>query len=1141
MPPSQTAPPPLTITLFGPMQVRVHGQPLPAFRSHKHQWVLALLSLRPNLPVQRDWLAGTLWPDRSQSQAFANLRPVLSELRRAMATEGRRLQSPNHHTLLLDLTDADVDLLQFDAALKSGTFAHLEQAVALYRGPLLEGCQEPWIEPERLAREQLYLQALKTLGEATLTDGRYQAAVDYYQRAVQTDPWQEAARRGWMEALAQSGDVNAALQVYREFLAFLKDDPKAVPDQQTRALYQRLRTQVQQRASRPVAVTAETVPVPPIQGFLPHPPTELVGRDQERQEVALHLRNARLVTLTGAGGIGKTRLARAVAGEVETEYRDGVWLVGLESLSEGRLVIQQIASVLGLREQPGRPLLQSVTEHLRGKRMLVVLDNCEHLLEASAQVAAHLLQECGEVRILATSREALGITGELVWSVPALAVPEMELMHPEQTPQVSVLLGYESVELFVERAQAVQTEFALSSSNAHLVAHTCRRLEGIPLAIELAAARTREMSVAQIASRLEDYLGLLAGGEPPVQSRQQTLRTTLDWSYDLLTEAERSLLKRLSVFAGGWDLEAAEQVCSDEDSLLSTSYCLLPAFEVLDVLTSLVTKSLVQFGERGVADRRYRLLEMVRQYAAEGLQASGEAEQIKTRHRDWFLALAEEAETQLKGAEQAKWLQRLEREHDNLRVALAWSATDALGAQAGLRMASALYRFWHLRGDFNEGRASLGRALEREEAQEATTARAKALNGAGALADLQGDYAAARTLTDEALTIQRALGDRGGIAISLNTLGNITYRQDNYEAAQAYYGESLAIRRELGDRQGIASSLTNLGMMASYQGDYVTARTLLQEGLALYREVKDKAFSTHTLDSLGDVALRQGDYLSARAYYEESVTIRRELGDKGGIARSLYRIGTIAYAQVDLDAAEACFEESFAINKELGDRSGIASSLVSLALIAYGRSDYVTAQTYLEEALVANREIGNRAWESISLDFLGNVARERGDYAAARAYHQEGLEISREIGYQPIITGALYGLGRLAHAQNDYASARAFYRESLEAGDRQNIVATVEAVAVLIATETTLTTEFRETAEPGQDIGIGLRPAVLLWGAAWAWRDQNGVPLPPAEQAECDRQLAQARSTLGKDAFAAAWEEGRAMTLEQAIEYALAH
>src|SRR5579871_5032422 len=771
MPILDSIPNAFAITLFGPLQVRVQGQLLPPLRSRKPLWLLALLTLRSNRPVLREWLAGTLWPEVDQSQAFANLRPVLSELRRALAAESNRLQSPDYHTLMLDLTGAEVDLLRFDAAIAGGTLPDLEQAVGLYGGPLLEGCNEEWVLQERAAREQNCLQALQKLGEACVAGGDYDAAAVYYRQIVRIDAWQEAARRGWMEALAKKGDLNAALQVYREFVAFLKEDPRAVPDEQTRALYQRLRSEASQRVGTHAVVPAEVVATPMVKGYLPHPITELVGREDERIEVALQLRHSRLVTLTGMGGIGKTRLAREVASEVVGEYADGVWLVALEALSEGRLVIQQIASVLGLKEERSRTPLQSVTEHLRRKRLLLVLDNCEHLLEASARVVAHLLQTCGEVRILATSREPLGIEGETVWSVPALAVPDMESLPPGPTTLVRVLKGYESVQLFVERAQAVQTSFALSGNNARSVAQACQHLEGIPLAIELAAARVKAMTVDQIVSRLDNHLRLLTGGSRSAQSRQQTLRATLDWSYELLSEAERSLLRRLSVFAGGCTLEAAEQVCSGEG---------IEEWQVLDLLTSLVDKSLVTFEEREPAGGRYRLLEMVRQYAAESLQASGESEQIKRKHRDWCVAFAEEEQPRMRSAEQEKSLQRLETEHENLRTALGWCRVEENGAQAGLRLAGALGRFWEVRGYMTEGRRYLAEALGREEGAGRTPERARALNCAGVLAHRQGDYASARSLTEESLAIRRELGDRLGIAYSLNNLGILAKDQGDY-------------------------------------------------------------------------------------------------------------------------------------------------------------------------------------------------------------------------------------------------------------------------------------------------------------------------------------------------------------------------
>ena len=478
----------------------------------------------------------------------------------------------------------------------------LAQAVALCTGPLLEGCPEEWVPQERRVREEGCLQALQTLADSALAAGDYGKAAEYSRQAVVLDPWRDGAQRGLMEALSRGGDTNAALQVYREFTELLRADPKAVPDKETSGLYAHLRAEARRQASSPPVAAVET-PAPAVTGYLPHPLTDLVGREDERLEVTAKLRRSRLVTLTGPGGIGKTRLAVEVAGEAAPEFADGVWLVSLEALADEDRLEGQIAGLLGLKETPGQSWRESLAQHLRAKRLLLVLDNCEHLRSACARVAGSLLQECARVRVLATSREALGVTGETVWSVPALAVPGLDHLPPGRAPLARVLAGCDSVQLFVERAQAVQKTFSLTGDNAPAVAQVCARLKGMPLAIELAAARINVLTVSEIASRLDDHLNLLAGRNRAGPSRQQTLRATLDWSYSLLSGLEQTLLRRLSVFAGGWGLAAAESVCIGDG---------LEAARVLDLTASLTDKSLVVFEPRETGGR-YRFLETLRQ------------------------------------------------------------------------------------------------------------------------------------------------------------------------------------------------------------------------------------------------------------------------------------------------------------------------------------------------------------------------------------------------------------------------------------------------------------------------------------------------------------------------------------------------
>jgi predicted ATPase/DNA-binding SARP family transcriptional activator len=1038
----------LSITLFGPMQALVQGRPLPHMRSRKGQWLLALLTLRHGRPVEREWLAGTLWPDVDQSQAFDNLRPILSELRRGLGNQSVRLLAPDRRTLLLDLGGADVDVLRFDAAIESGKLSNLEQAVALYRGPLLEGCNEEWVFQERAAREQECIQALQRLGHTALTGGDYEKAITHFQRVVRIDPWEEVARRGWMEALAKRGDTNAALQVYRDFLAVLKGDPKAAPDEKTSALYQRLRSEARRRAGTHPVTSAQAGSAPVAKGYLPHPLTELVGREDEREDVAALLRRSRLVTLTGPGGIGKTRLAIEIANEAVEEHTHGVWLVTLESLSESTLIANQIASVLGLQEERGHTLLQSVTEHLRKKKLLLVLDNCEHMLEASAQVAAHLLKECGGLRILATSREVLGITGESPWPVPALAFPDIEHLPQGQATLLRVLMGYESVQLFVERAQSIQKTFALRGSNARTVAQVCAQLEGIPLAIELAAARVKALTVEQIAERLDNELELLTGGSRTALTRQQTLRATLDWSHDLLAEPERTLLRRLSVFAGGWALEAAEVVCTDEGGstkdVSSTPYpssLRLHSSDILDLLCSLVDKSLVVFEQQErQGDGRYHLLEMVRQYAHERLGASGETEEVRERLLDWCVALAEEAEPQLRGADQEKWICRIEKEYGNIRTALKFKH-----GQAGSRLAAALWRYWYVRGDYTEGLQYLSETLFQKENESADAIRGKCLYGAGVLTANQGDYASAQPLLEESLSIRRELEDRQGIADSLNDLGNSALVTGEYAHARELYSESLKIRHELQDWRAVADSLLNLG----------------------------KAIRS------------QGDYAAAQAMYEESLSIYRKIGD----------VRRIAY------------------------------SLINLAYLANNHEDYALARPLLEESLSLSRELGDRANIAWALHILVHVAISQGDLASARAHQEEGLAIFKEIGNGRGVAWSVKNLGDISFHEGDYASAQTLYTESLklfkEVGDRIGVAESVESVALML-----------------QSAGQVLA-AVHVWGSVHVMRESIGAQQDAHIQKQHDRRIQDACTELGEETFSAAWEEGCALTWEQAVEEAL--
>jgi predicted ATPase/class 3 adenylate cyclase/predicted negative regulator of RcsB-dependent stress response len=694
----------------------------------------------------------------------------------------------------------------------------------------------------------------------------------------------------------------------------------------------RLKDLARPQALSQVVVADLPVDFPPLKSLnalpnnLPTQLTTFVGREHEIAEVKELLSKTRLVTLTGSGGAGKTRLSLQVAAEVLADFEDGVWLVELAPLSDPDLVAQTVASAVNVREQPNRPVLTTLCESLQRKHLLLVLDNCEHLVAACARVSDTLLRACPNLRILATSREALGIAGETSWRVPSLSLPD-----PRHLPDLERLSAYEAVRLFIDRAVAVLPTFTVTNENAPWIAQVCHRLDGIPLAVELAAVRVKGLSVEQIATRLDDRFRLLTGGSRVGLPHHQTLRAAMDWSYDMLSEPERIVLRRLAVFAAGFTLEAAEAVAGGDG---------VDASEVLDLLIHLVDKSLVVAEEQG-GEARYRLLETVQQYGRERLRESGEAEAAQRRHRDWYLGLAERVEPKLFGAEQAAWFDRLEVEQGNLRAALMWSIGSG-GTEAALRLVGILWRFWAVRGYFEEGSGWLEAVLEvAEKSNDAPAAfRAKALNAAGFLALSRGGIATARSLLEESLAIQRQLGDKAGIATSLSNLGTAAIHQGDIAMARALLEEGLAIRRELGDKVDIVGSLNDLGAATIEQGDIASAHALLEEGLAIRRELGDKAGIAASLNNLSIVAIQRGAYAAARSFLEESLRLCQEVGDRWLNAVALDTLGDLTRTQGDHAAARALYEESLAISRQLDDQRGVAYCLEGLAAVARAQGQH---------------------------------------------------------------------------------------------------------------------------------------------------------------------------------------------------------
>src|SRR5918998_468874 len=629
---------------------------------------------------------------------------------------------------------------------------------------------------------------------------------------------------------------------------------------------------------------AETAPRIPERSLhnLPLQLSSFVGREKELAEVKRLLKDNRLLTLTGSGGCGKTRLALAAAAELVDAFEDRVWLVELASLGDPSLVPQAVASTLGVREQPGRFLAGTLSDHLGSRKALLVLDNCEHLVEGCAELAEALLRSCPKLRILTTSREALSIAGEIAWPVPSLTLPDLRRL-----PAVESLPRYEATRLFLERAGAVRLAFALTEQNAPAVARICYRLDGIPLAIELAAARVKVLSVEEISSHLGDSFRLLAAGSRTAMPRQRTLHATMDWSHELLSQKERALFRRLSVFAGGFTLKAAESVCAGED---------LERNEVLDLLSHLVDKSLVIMWEDRTGTR-YRLLETIRQYGKERLEEVGEAAHVRERHAGYYLAVAEEAEPALKGERQVPWLERLEREHENLRATMAW-LLDRGESEEAARVGWALWLFWGIRTHLAEGRRSMERALSaRGSVAMSASARAKALFVAGMMSNYQGDHLSAEPLVQESLRLFKELGDKLGTAYALSNAGYVALGRGRYQQAIAVIEDAADLFLEEGEKWGAAIELGFLAVAWRNQGDHERAKRLAERGLAISREIGERQATTSALYTLAILAQTEGEDERARDLFEEGLKLSAELGNEADVAHCLEGLASMYGAE----------------------------------------------------------------------------------------------------------------------------------------------------------------------------------------------------------------------------------------------------
>ncbi len=796
--------------------------------------------------------------------------------------------------------------------------------------------------------------------------------------------------------------------------------------------------------------------------------TNFVGREDERRWLESQLTTGpRVVTLTGSGGAGKTRLALEAATDVMRRFEDGVWFVELGGLGRPDLVPNQVASVLQVREQRGRSIVDEVIDRLRGARALLVLDNCEHVIAAAAALVGTLLQACTSLRVLATSREPLGVGGEVRLPVPPLAVPDVD-----DTAALEEISAADSVALFLDRARLVRPGFDADAGNVHALASIVRRLDGIPLAIELAAARIATMTVEEIARRIEDRFWLLSHGPRTAPSRHKTLRLAVDWGHELLDESERALFRRLSVFAGWFGAEQASSICSGTP---------IDERDVVLVLSSLVDKSfLVRESADGAT--AYRMLETIRLYAREKLDAAGETAEVRNAHLTWCCRFVDQARPQIHGPSPQSWLDRMEDEHDDIREALNWARSGG-DAAVGLRLAAGMGGIWTIRGYESEGRQWLESLLALA-ATAGDDVRAHGLRAIGILAMRQGEVAVARSYLDQALALARECGDRHGEAEALEKLGGVALMGGEVELASSVYQEALGIFRELGEARAEATTLARMGNIAIASRDHERARTLLMQSLAIRRELGNVLGIAEALFQLGGVAANRRRFDEARPLFEEALAIARPQGWNVVVAPVLNSLGYIEQEEGDQTAARELFDEALGINRELGNRPGVAASVLYLGDSARLTGSTEEARTLLEEALAMYRSLGLPAGAAEALNSLGHLMVAAGEASAAQDALREAIATATGIGNRSLVLASLAGLAAIQASRGNEATA-----------------------AVMLG-------------------GIKAHAAALGWAPTRAARE--GLASTEAG----------VRSAMGEEAFAAAQAKGSALDFDDLVGYA---
>lgn len=1020
---------PWQIQLLGNLSAQSGTHVIHRFPTYKTGALFAYLAFSAPRESSREILADMLWPDTAEKAGRNSLSVALNALRRQLEPSGRppgSVLQTTSATVRLSPLAICTDISQFDAACRNLSLqtgpdsqAVLEQAAQLYQGDLLPGYYEDWVGAERERLKDLYLEILRRLVKSYVDAADFNKALEVAHKAIQVDPLREASHRTLMRLYAASGRPVAALEHLRYLESLLKQSLDIGPARATRELAREIAARIGNEPQAPLPMRqSATLPSQPLQEQNPKPRqgealpsprlpaslTRYFGRAEEQNRIVALLTHPeiRLVTLIGIGGIGKTRLALEVTHRLHDAFQDNLCFVSLVDATDAAQVADAIYAALGLprKEQEDTDAWKQVLAALSGAPWLLILDNFEHILETGSAVVHALLTSLPKLTCLVTSRERLNLSGEQEVVISPLPIPD---------PSASMdgILLNPGVQLFVHRAQSRWADFQVTPDNVQAIAELCAALEGLPLALELAASWSSVLTPAQMLARLTRRFELLQGRTRDLPSRHRSLRATLDNSYCFLSPELQHCFDLLSVFCGGWTLEAAAAVSNTSEE------------KTLDRLRRLHERSLITANETQ-GEMRYRMLETLKEYAAEHLTQE-QSGLYRQRHAAYFAALAAETETHLTGPNAAAWLSRLESELNNLRAALAWSLEH--DPAKALQTATDLGRFWNLHGHATEGRSFLETAQKATGTAHTDPTRLRALLLSGDLAHSQCDFLCARTMYEQALSGYQDQSDQIGEATALGSLGCVLMNQGHYTQARAHLERALSLNNALGRRHMQAHNLGALGYIAREMGDYPAARSFLEQGIAISESLGDVMTAAENRGSLVYVIVAQGDWELAHLMMQQTLATYRALGNRPGQAWALASLAHIVREQGRLSAARPLLEEALSINREIGNSGGEIWNREHLGILLMHLGEHHAAQELLEHALTRSREIGVRANEALIQHRLADTLAAQQQYAEAHRLHKEALTLMRELEMRALYGSVVESLAGIMAAEGDWPQA----------------------------------------------------------------------------------------------------------------------